>query len=63
MQKTRMFKSTDRPTSTPAAWLAISLTVVTVILLAALHLASPEFDPSWRRSVSTRSAGIPGYCR
>lgn len=48
MQKTRMLESTYRPTSTPAAWIALSLTVVTVVLLAALHLASPEFDPSWR---------------
>jgi hypothetical protein len=48
MQKTRTLKSMDRPTSTQAAWLALSLTIVTVVLLAALHLASPEFDPSWR---------------
>jgi hypothetical protein len=48
MQKTRMLESTNRPTSTAAAWLALSLTVLTVVLLAALHLASPEFDPSWR---------------
>jgi hypothetical protein len=48
MHKTRILKSTDRPTSTPAAWLAIGLTVMTVVQLTVLHFASPEFDPSWR---------------
>ncbi|HEX8881741.1 MAG TPA: DUF998 domain-containing protein [Candidatus Acidoferrum sp.] len=33
---------------TPAAWLATILAVATILLLAGLHLASPEFDPSWR---------------
>jgi hypothetical protein len=32
----------------PAAWLAIVMTLVTILLLAALHLLSPEFSPSWR---------------
>ena len=32
----------------PAAWLAMILTVATILLLASLHLLSPEFDPSWR---------------
>ena len=31
-----------------AAWLAIVLTVITILLLAALHVLSPEFSPSWR---------------
>lgn len=32
----------------PAAWLAMIFTVATILLLAALHVLSPEFDPSWR---------------
>lgn len=32
----------------PAAWLAILAIVVAILLLAALHLLSPEFSPSWR---------------
>src|ERR1039457_5429987 len=32
----------------PAAWLAITTTFVTILLLAALHVLSPEFSPSWR---------------
>lgn len=32
----------------PAAWLATILAVGTILLLAGLHVASPEFDPSWR---------------
>jgi hypothetical protein len=31
-----------------AAWLAIALTIATTLLLAALHILSPEFAPSWR---------------
>lgn len=32
----------------PAAWLAIIMTTATVLLLASLHVQSPEFAPSWR---------------
>jgi hypothetical protein len=32
----------------PAAWMAIFMTTATVLLLASLHVLSPEFDPSWR---------------
>jgi hypothetical protein len=32
----------------PAAWLAILATVVTLLLLATMHVLSPEFSPSWR---------------
>jgi hypothetical protein len=32
----------------PAAWLAIFLTCAAILLLAALHVLSPEFSPSWR---------------
>lgn len=31
-----------------AAWSAILTTVATILLLAALHILSPEFSPSWR---------------
>src|SRR5579871_5746071 len=31
-----------------AAWVAIVATGITLVLLAALHLLSPEFSPSWR---------------
>ena len=31
-----------------AAWLTIVMTLVTILLLAALHVLSPEFSPSWR---------------
>jgi hypothetical protein len=34
--------------SAPAAWLAIAASVATLLLLASLHVLSPEFDPSWR---------------
>lgn len=32
----------------PAAWVAVILTAATLLLLASLHVLSPEFDPSWR---------------
>ena len=31
-----------------AAWLAILMTIMAILLLAALHVLSPEFSPSWR---------------
>ena len=31
-----------------AAWLAVVATIATILLLAALHVLSPEFSPSWR---------------
>lgn len=34
--------------SVPATWASLALTVATIVLLAALHILSPEFDPSWR---------------
>ncbi len=34
--------------SAPAARLAIATSVAVLLLLAGLHLLSPEFDPSWR---------------
>jgi hypothetical protein len=36
------------PASAPAAWLAIIMTAATILLLASLHVLSPEFSPSWR---------------
>lgn len=32
----------------PAAWVALLATGATLVLLAALHVLSPEFSPSWR---------------
>lgn len=42
--------STTTPSQIPegAAWLSILTTIVTILLLAALHVLSPEFSPSWR---------------
>lgn len=36
------------PMSVRAAWLSIGATGATLLLLATLHVLSPEFDPSWR---------------
>jgi Protein of unknown function (DUF998) len=43
-----------------AAWAAIALTAVTLALLAALHVLSPEFDPSWR-VISEYALGRHGW--
>ena len=32
----------------PAAWLSLLTTAATILLLASLHILSPEFSPSWR---------------
>jgi len=32
----------------PAGWVAILATLAAILLLAALHVLSPEFSPSWR---------------
>ncbi|MGB9029182.1 MAG: DUF998 domain-containing protein [Acidobacteriaceae bacterium] len=45
---------------TPAAWLAIVTTVATILLLASLHVLSPQFDPSWRM-VSEYAFGHYGW--
>jgi len=34
--------------ATGAAWLAIGATLVSVVALVALHVLSPQFQPSWR---------------
>jgi hypothetical protein len=44
----------------PAAWLAIIMTGATILLLASLHVLSPEFDPSWRM-VSEYAFGHYGW--
>lgn len=36
------------PSRAPARFLAIGFTTLTLVILAALHIMSPEFDPSWR---------------
>jgi hypothetical protein len=42
------FSSGNRPNIEVAATIAIAMAVVTLLLLASLHLLSPEFDPSFR---------------
>lgn len=42
-----MFSSEGLPLDW-AAWLAIGATVISAVALMALHLLSPEFQPSWR---------------
>jgi Protein of unknown function (DUF998) len=37
-----------RAISAPAAWLSLGASIAAIGALAALHLLSPEFDPSWR---------------
>ena len=44
----------------PAAWLAIVTTAATLLLLASLHVLSPEFSPSWRM-VSEYAFGHYGW--
>ena len=44
----------------PAAWLAIIMAVATILLLASLHVLSPEFAPSWRM-VSEYAFGQYGW--
>jgi ABC-type transport system involved in multi-copper enzyme maturation permease subunit len=44
----------------PAAWLSIIMTATTILLLAILHVLSPEFDPSWRM-VSEYAFGQYGW--
>jgi len=36
------------PIAEMGAWLAIVLTIATILLLVSLHILSPEFAPSWR---------------
>ena len=43
-----------------AAWLAMAATAAVIVLLASLHLLSPEFDPSWR-VVSEYALGHYGW--
>ena len=47
---TRVLSSTNVPSRVvePAAWLAIFATGAAILLLAALHVLSPEFSPAWR---------------
>jgi hypothetical protein len=47
--ETKQVSTTDPlHTSPAAAWFAIFTNLVAVLLLAALHILSPEFSPSWR---------------
>lgn len=47
-QEMRAVSSGASQLSKAAAWPAMSLTIITILLLASLHLLSPEFAPSWR---------------
>ncbi len=49
-----------RPTAVPAAVTALALSAATLVSLAALHLLSPQFDPSWRM-VSEYALGRYGW--
>ncbi len=56
-------KATSKPVtviSLPAAYLAIVTAVTALLLLASLHILSPEFDPSWRM-VSEYANGHYGW--
>ncbi len=44
----------------PAAWVSIIMTAATILLLASLHVLSPEFAPSWRM-VSEYAFGHYGW--
>ena len=46
--------------SQAGAWFAISTNLVAVLLLAALHILSPEFSPSWRM-ISEYALGHYGW--
>ena len=46
--------------SKPAAYLAIAVSAAVLLLLASLHVLSPEFDPSWRM-VSEYANGQYGW--
>jgi hypothetical protein len=46
--KSTSFASDPSRISRPAAWMALACAVATVLLLASLHVLSPEFSPSWR---------------
>jgi len=52
--------TTKRAISLSAGRLSITTAVATLVLLAALHLISPEFDPSWRM-VSEYALGDYGW--
>lgn len=47
--ETQQFSTSDpSQISQAAAWFAIFTNLLAVLLLAALHILSPEFSPSWR---------------
>ena len=41
-------KNAGPPISVPTAQLAIGAAAAVILLLASLHVLSPEFDPRWR---------------
>ena len=52
--------STPSQIAGPAAWLAIVLTILAILLLASLHILNPEFAPSWRM-ISEYALGRHGW--
>jgi hypothetical protein len=46
--------------SLPAAWLTLVATAVTLLALIALHVTSPEFQPSWRMVSEYANGPTPG---
>lgn len=52
--------ASDRKMSEPVARLAIAAAAAALLLLAGLHILSPEFDPSWRM-VSEYANGRYGW--
>ena len=41
-------KNAGPPISVPTAQLAIGAAAAVILILASLHVLSPEFDPRWR---------------
>jgi len=52
--------TTSTTISMPAGYLAIAASIAVLLLLAILHVLSPEFDPSWRM-VSEYANGEHGW--
>jgi predicted membrane metal-binding protein len=47
----------------PTTWLVMVMTAATILLLASLHLLSPEFAPSWRLGSECAWVAMAGCCR
>lgn len=60
MQKVDATTAGSKIVSITAAWLSVAAGTTAVILVGALHVLSPEFDPSWRM-VSEYALGKYGW--